>query len=195
VSWDGMARAVLEVADPVRPGAGEAVDGLHALGLHPMLLTGDDAGAARGLADALTVVGTVAEVRAADRGHVVTRLREAGHTVAVVGGPGDEAALAAADVALVRGGAATPEHGVALQDDDPLTGVDALRTARRSARTVERTVTTAAAYHLVALPLAATGLLHPLAAALAAACYPVVALLHATALRRVPALPRPDPTV
>jgi P-type Cu+ transporter len=194
VSWDGVARALLEVADPVRPGVPDAVDGLRALGLRPVVLTGDDEGAARGLATALAVEEVVAELRPADRGDAVARLREAGRTVAVVGGPGDEAALAAADVALGRDGTMRlVGSGVALHDDDPLTAVDALRTARRTARTVERTITGAAAYHLVAVPLAATGLLHPLAAALAAACYPVVALLHAAALRRVPALPRPEP--
>ena len=195
MSWDGVARALLEVADPLRPGVPDAVDGLRALGLRPVVLTGDDEGAARGLATGLAVEEVVAEVRPADRGGAVARLREAGRTVAVVGGPGDEAALAAADVALGRHGAVRlAGTGVALHDDDPLTAVDALRTARRTARTVERTITGAAAYHLVAVPLAATGLLHPLAAALAAACYPVIALLHAAALRRVPALPRPDPS-
>lgn len=194
VSWDGVARALLEVTDPVRPGVPDALDGLRALGLRPVVLTGDDEGAARGLATPLAVEEVVAELRPADRGDAVARLREAGRTIAVVGGPGDEAALAAADVALGRDGAVRlAGNGVALHDDDPLTAVDALRTARRTARTVERTITGAAAYHLVAVPLAATGLLHPLAAALAAACYPVVALLHAAALRRLPALPRREP--
>ena len=81
---------------------------------------------------------------------------------------------------------------VSLRDADPLTAVDALRTARRTMRTVERTLSGAAAYHLVALPAAAAGLLHPLAAAAAAAVCPVIALLHAAALRRIPTSPRPD---
>ena len=100
-----VARALLEVADPVRPGVPDAVDGLRALGLRPVVLTGDDEGAARGLATALAVEEVVAELRPADRGDAVARLRAAGRTVAVVGGPGDEAALAAADVALARDGA------------------------------------------------------------------------------------------
>ena len=63
MSWDGVARAVLEVVDPVRPGAAEAVRGLRGLGLLPVLLTGDDAGAARGLAAALGVEEVVARGR------------------------------------------------------------------------------------------------------------------------------------
>jgi len=214
VSWDGVARAVLEVVDPVRPGAAEAVRGLRRLGLLPVLLTGDDAGAARGLAATLGVEDVVAEVAATDRGAAVGRLRATGRTVAVMGGPADQAALREADVALAHRGAAevgsgageTPAcpagcvpstggvrpSGVTLRDADPLTALDALRTARRTARTVERTVSGAATYHLVALPVAAAGLLHPLAAAAAAAVCPVVALLHAATLRRIPATPRPD---
>jgi len=206
VSWDGVARAVFEVTDPIRPGAPEAAHALRELGLTTVLLTGDDPGAARGLA---TVLG-VAEVAPGDRGTAVARLRAAGRTVAVVGGPADRTALAQADVALVSGSAAAatrvsccdanpgPAHqdggrlGVASVDDAPLTAVDALRTARATMRTVERTLTGAAAYHLVALPAAAAGLLPPLAAAGGAAAFAVAALLHATALRRLRPLPRPD---
>jgi Cu+-exporting ATPase len=214
VSWDGVARAVLEVVDPVRPGAAEAVRGLRRLGLLPVLLTGDDVGAARGLAATLGVEEVVAEVAAADRGVAVARLRATGRTVAVVGGPSDEAALHKADVALAHRGAAevdgcaretpaclagcVPSTGgvrpstVTLRDDDPLTAVDALRTARRTVRTMERTLSGATVYHLVALPVAACGLLHPLAAAAAAAVCPVIALLQAAALRRIPTTPRLD---
>ena len=156
-----------------------------------MLLTGDDAGAARGLAAALGIEEVLADVAAADRGAAVARLRAAGRTVAVVGGPADQVALADADVALVRPGGERP--GVVALDDDPLTAVDALRTARATARTVERTLTGAAAYHLVVLPAAVAGLLPPLAAAAAAVAFPVGVLLHATALRRVRALPTAGP--
>ena len=79
-----------------------------------------------------------------------------------------------------------------MVDDDPLTAVDALRTARATMRTVERTLTGTAAYHLIALPAAIAGLLPPLAAAVAAAAFPTAALLHATALRRLRPLPRPE---
>ena len=192
VSWDGLARAVLEVTDPLRAGAPEAAHALRELGLSAVLLTGDDTGAAHGLAAALGIEEVLADVASVDRGTVVARLREAGRTVAVVGGPADQVALADADVALLRPGSERP--GAVALDDDPLTAVDALRLARATARTVERTLTGAAAYHLVVLPAAVAGLLPPLAAAAAAVAFPVGVLLHATALRRIRALPRPDPT-
>jgi len=197
VSWDGVARAVFEVAAPARPGAAPAAHALRDLGLASVLLTGDDPGAARGLAAVLGVEEVLAEVGATDRGAAVTRLREAGRTVAVIGGPADHAALAEADVALVRPGAVDDAvlrrpGVVTLADVCPRTAVDALRTARATARTIERTLTGAAAYHLVALPAAVAGLLPPLAAALAAAVFPAGALLHVGALRRIRALPRPE---
>lgn len=190
VSWDGEARAVLEVADPTRPGAPEAALALRGMGLTTVLLTGDDAGAARGLAAVLGVEEVIADAPAGERGGPVTRLRATGRTVAVVGGPADRAALAAADVALARCDTGRP--GVVVLDDDPLTAVDALRAARATMRTVERTLTAAAAYHLVALPAAVAGLLPPLGAVVAAGAFAVGALLHAGALRRIRALPRPE---
>jgi P-type Cu+ transporter len=192
VSWDGVARAVLEVADPVRPGTAEAVRRLRGLGIVPVLLTGDDAGAARGLAAVLGVdPGQVlAPVARHDRAAAIAALRAQGRTVAVPGGPDDVPALAAADVALVRPAGPAVGSGFALRDDDPLTAVDALHLARRTVRTVQRGITAAATYHLVALPVAAAGLLPPLAAGALAAAYPVAALAHAAALRRVRPAPR-----
>jgi len=193
VSWDGVARAVLEMADPVRPGAAEAVRRLHELGIVPVLLSGDDAGAARGLA---AVVGVdpgqvLAPVARHDRAAAIAALQAQGRTVAVPGGPADAAVLGAADVALVRPDGAAGGTGFALLDDDPLTAVDALHLARRTVRTVRRGVVATAAYHLAALPAAAAGLLPPLAAGALAAAYPVLALLHAAALRRVRPIARP----
>jgi Cu+-exporting ATPase len=193
VAWDGVARAVLEVADPLRPGAAEAVGLLRGLGLTPVLLTGDDVGTARGLAAALGVERehVVAEVPPAERADAVERLRSGGRTVAVLGGPADAAALAAADAALLRGPEADERSdAVTLRDDDPLTAVDAVRVARRTVGTVERALTAVAAYHLAALPLAAAGLLTPLVAAAAAAACPVAVVAYALAPRRVRPVPR-----
>jgi cation transport ATPase len=120
-----------------------------------------------------------------ERAAAVTALRDRGRTVAVAGGPEDAPALAAADVALVRPGGTAAPGGFTLLDDDPFTAVDALHLARRTVRTVRRGITATAAYHLAALPVAAAGLLPPLAAGALAAVYPVLALAHAGTLRRV----------
>lgn len=178
VSWDGVARAVLVVADPPRPGATAAVRRLRALGVRPVLLGGDHPDAIRAPAAAL--------------GADPARELPAGATVAVLGAGAD---APGADLVLAPDAGAGPEDGIALRDADPLTAVDALRVARRAARTVERVVTATLAYHLVALPLAAAGLLPPPAAAAAATVWPVVAVASAARLRRLRATPRPDGTV
>ena len=205
VSWDGVARAVLEVVDPVRPQSAEVVRRLHGLGIVPVLLSGDDAGVARGAAEALGVdpEQVLAPVATGDRAAAVAALRAQGRTVAVLGGPDDAAALAAADVALVRGGGSPVPSGrvtrsdspdtalIALRDDDLLVAIDALRLARRAVRTIERTLTGAVAIHLLALPAAAAGVLPPLTAAVITAGTPALAVLHAAAALRMRAVPRP----
>jgi P-type Cu+ transporter len=218
VSWDGVARAVLEVVDPVRPESVEVVRHLHRLGIVPLLLTGDDAGVARGTAEALAMnpEQVLAEVTADARAAAVTALRAQGRTVAVLGGPDDAAALAAADLAMVRPRAAAespgttgrvprpdsgaavdgvptphPDHVLMLRDDDPLVAIDVLRLARRTVRTVERTLTAAVAVHLLALPAAAAGVLPPLAAAAAAALASLATARRAAAVRRLGAVRRP----
>jgi Cu+-exporting ATPase len=187
-----VARAVLEIDDPVREESAVAVRGLRELGLTPVLLTGNDASAAQGLAGVLGV--DPQDVLAGDGSDAVAALRSRGRTVAVLGGPADAAALAAADVALVRSDTGAPRlHGpasIALRDDDPLTAVDVLRLTRRSVRTVERLVVATVAYHLVVLPLAATGLLAPVVAAGGAAAWTGGAGVCAAALRRMRPLPR-----
>jgi P-type Cu+ transporter len=209
VSWDGVARAVLEIDDPVRPAGPEAVRRLRELGITPVLLTGDDTGAARGLAAVLGVDPgeVIAEVGPDRRAATVAGLRARGRTVAVLGGPAEAAALTAADVPLVHGtpgglptGGPEPPAGsvpsgdlagVVLRDDDPLTAVDALRVARRAVRTVQRVLVAIVAYHLAALPLAATGLLPPVAAAAAAVACGGGAVACAVRLSGVRPLARP----
>ena len=191
VSWDGVARAVLEVEDPLRSGSAAAVRSMCRLGITPVLLTGDDAGTGRGLAAALGIdpADVLAEVAPDGRAAAVAGLRARGRTVAVLGGPVDAESLAVADVALVRPGG-PPLDGIALADDEPLTAVDALRLARRAVRTVERVVVATVAVHLVALPLAATGLLPPLVAAAVTAAWPAAAATSAAELRRLRPLER-----
>ncbi|NJP98967.1 HAD-IC family P-type ATPase, partial [Nonomuraea sp. FMUSA5-5] len=95
VGWDGKARAVLVVADVVKPTSREAIAQLKALGLTPVLLTGDNEAVARTVAQEVGIDEVIAEVLPADKVDVVKKLQADGKTVAMVGdGVNDAAALA-----------------------------------------------------------------------------------------------------
>jgi P-type Cu+ transporter len=171
--WDGRARAVLTVADTVRPTSAEAVAQLRALGLDPVLLTGDAAAVARTVADEVGITEVVAEVLPAGKVDVVARLQERGRVVAMVGdGVNDAAALARADLGLAMGtgtDAAIEASDITLVRGDPRAAADAVRLARRTLATIRGNLFWAFAYNVAALPLAAAGLLNPMIAGLAMA--------------------------
>ena len=198
VAWDGVARAVIAVGDEVRPDSAAAVGGLRALGLTPILLTGDDGAAARVLAGQVGIdpEAVLAEVGPDDTVGVVRRLQGEGRVVAVIGDrEADAAALAAADLglALGPGAAAAGDHRTPLRGGLPA-ALDAIRLARRTLRVIRSNRWFAVAYHTAALPLAASGLLNPLLAGAAMASSSVFVLANSLRLRRFCA-GRPDPDV
>ncbi|MCZ7628782.1 MAG: HAD-IC family P-type ATPase [Microthrixaceae bacterium] len=102
--WDHLVRAVLVVADAVKPTSAEAVARLRELGLTPVLLTGDNASTARSVADEVGIDEVIAEVLPADKVAAVRDLQQSGRVVAMVGdGVNDAAALATADLGLAMG--------------------------------------------------------------------------------------------
>ena len=106
VGWDGQARGLLAVADFVKPTSADAVARLRALGLRPMLLTGDNEAVARAVAQEVGIDpdDVVAEVLPADKVAMVRRLQDEGRTVGFVGdGVNDAAALAQADLGIAMG--------------------------------------------------------------------------------------------
>jgi len=188
VELDGRPAAVFDVGDTVKETSAAAVRRLRGLGLHPVLLTGDHATTAREVAREVGIDEVVAEVLPADKAAAVSRLREQGRVVAMVGdGVNDAAALVAADlgVAMGTGAAAAIEAGdVTLTHGDLRAAADAIELSRRTLRTVKQNLFWAFAYNVVGIPVAALGLLDPMLAGAAMAASSVCVVGNSLRLRR-----------
>jgi Cu+-exporting ATPase len=192
VGWDGRARGVLVVADAIKPSSAEAIARLRALGLQPVLLTGDNQAAARAVAREVGIEVSpetvIADVLPADKVDVVKRLQAQGRVVAMVGdGVNDAAALAQADLGLSMGtgtDVAIEASDLTLVRGDLRVAADAIRLSRRTLATIKGNLFWAFAYNIAALPMAAAGLLNPMLAGAAMAFSSVFVVSNSLRLRR-----------
>ena len=194
VAWDGAVRGLVVVADTVRPTSAEAVRLLRGQGLRPVLLTGDNAAAARAVAAEVGVDEVVADVLPSEKAAVVRRLQREGRVVAVVGdGVNDAPALAHADLGIAVGtgtDVAIEASDLTLVSGDLRGAADAIALSRRTLRTIKGNLFWAFAYNVAALPLAAAGYLDPLIAGAAMALSSLFVIGNSLRLRRFPSLRR-----
>ncbi|MCU1425879.1 MAG: copper-translocating P-type ATPase, partial [Microbacteriaceae bacterium] len=188
VAWDGQFRGLITVRDTVKPTSVDAIARLRRLGLRPVLLTGDNAGAAASVASEAGIDAVHAGVTPQGKLDVIRGLQAEGRVVAMVGdGVNDAAALAAADLGIAMGGgtdAAIAASDITIVGGDLLVVADAVRLARRTLGVIKGNLFWAFAYNVAAIPVAMLGLLNPLLAGAAMAFSSVFVVSNSLRLRR-----------
>ncbi|RPA59044.1 copper-translocating P-type ATPase [Gordonia oryzae] len=180
---------VIVVADTVKESSREAVSQLKRMGLTPVLLTGDNTGAARFVADLVGIGQVIAEARPAEKVNAIKDFQRRGDVVAMVGdGINDAAALAQADLGVSMGtgtDVAIAAADLTIVDGDLRKVVDAIALSRRTLRTIRGNLFWAFGYNVAALPIAAAGLLNPMMAGAAMAFSSVFVVANSLRLRGV----------
>jgi Cu2+-exporting ATPase len=192
---DGQVAGALALADEIRPESREAVEALHARGVHVVMITGDAEPVARAVADEIGVDQVFAGVRPENKSEKLAELQAQGRRVAMVGdGVNDAPALAQADVGIAIGAGtdvAIASAGVILASDDPRSVLSVIELSRASYRKMQQNLSWAAGYNLIAVPLAAgvlapVGFVMPMAiGAILMSASTVVVALNAQLLRRL----------
>ena len=185
---NGSFLCAIAVADAIKPTSRQAIEDLKALGLDPVLVTGDNERAAKAVAGQLGIQTIRADVLPADKIAIVKELQAGGQRVAMVGdGVNDAAALAQADLGMAMGSGtdvAIEASDITLMRSDPLSIVDAIRLSRRTLATIKGNLFWAFAYNVAAIPLAVAGLLNPMIAGAAMAFSSVFVVTNSLRLRR-----------
>ncbi len=188
VAWDGAVRGIIAVGDTVKSSSVEAIARFRRLGLSPVLLTGDNAGAAAAVAAQVGITDVRAGVTPAGKLAAIRELQAQGRVVAMVGdGVNDAAALAAADLGIAMGAgtdAAIAASDLTVISGDLLVVGDAIRLSRSTLRTIKGNLFWAFAYNTAAIPIAMLGLLNPLVAGAAMAFSSVFVVSNSLRLRR-----------
>jgi Cu+-exporting ATPase len=186
VGWAGLVRGLLAVTDDIKPDSAESVTRLKNMGMRVILLTGDHAGAAWAVADAVGIDEVEASASPEGKYAFIVALQADGHTVAMVGdGVNDAAALAAADMGIAMGTGtdlARAASDITLLRPTSPAVADALELSRSTLGTIRGNLVWAFVYNGAGIPLAAAGLLNPMLAGAAMAFSSIFVVLNSLRL-------------
>ena len=190
MSWDGAQHGVIRLVDAVKPTSADAIAELTAMGITPVLLTGDNAAVAARVAAEVGIApgDVIAGVLPSEKADAIKRLQDQGRKVAMVGdGVNDSVALATADIGMAMGtgtDAAIEAGDITLVRGDLRTVPTALRLSARTLRIIKQNLFWAFGYNVAAIPLAALGLLNPMIAGAAMAFSSVLVVTNSLRLKR-----------
>ena len=178
----------ISVTDPIKDGVAGMVRELGKRGIRSVMLSGDNRHAAQAVADTIGIDQVIAEVLPSDKAAEIKKLRSQGHKVTMVGdGINDAPALAAADVGVAMGtGTDVAMHtaGITLMRGDPGLVVDALSISHATYNKIRQNLFWALIYNVIAIPMAASGVLSPVIAGAAMAMSSVSVVSNSLLLRR-----------
>jgi P-type Cu+ transporter len=184
----GSALGLVTVTDPVKEGVSEMVLALKKRGVTSILLSGDNRHAAQAVAGSIGIEKVIAEVLPSDKAAEIERLGAQGNRVTMVGdGINDAPALAAADVGMAMGtGTDVAMHtaGITLMRGDPRLVVEAIAISHATYNKIRQNLFWALIYNVIAIPLAASGVLSPVIAGAAMAMSSVSVVSNSLLLRR-----------
>jgi Cu+-exporting ATPase len=190
VGRDGVTVGAMALGDTVRPSASDAVRKFRELGLRCVLVTGDNEPIARAVASLVGIDEVLAGALPGDKVQEIRRLQGQGHSVAMVGdGVNDGPALARSDLGLAVGSGTDVAINAAdliIVRDDLVVVALAIQLAQRTIRTIRSNLAWAFGYNVVAIPLAACGLLNPLIAGAAMALSSCFVVWNSSRLRHFP---------
>jgi Cu2+-exporting ATPase len=195
VAVDGQAKGVVAAADTVRPSAARAIAELKALGIEPVMMTGDNRRTAEAVARQVGIERVFAEVLPQDKAEGVKELQAEGKFVAMVGdGVNDAPALAQADLGIAIGAGtdvAVETGDIVLMKSDPRDVLGAIQLSKATVRKMKQNLFWAAIYNVIAIPVAAGALypafglmLRPEFGALAMSASSITVVSNALLLRR-----------
>jgi len=188
IAIDGSFAGLISVADPIKEDSARAISTLKSMGLHPVMVTGDNERTARAVADKVGIEEVIAEVLPDQKSEEITTLQQQGRKVAMIGdGINDAPALTQADVGIAIGtgtDVAIESGDIVLVKGDLSSVVQALKLSQATFQKIKQNLFWAFFYNVIMIPLALLGMMHPLLAEAAMAFSSVNVVFNSRRLRK-----------